>query len=250
MRTQLLRGVLDVVAHNLAHGRRELNLFTVGAVFRRAGEESALPDEPLHLLIVRTRPGGTSFWRGSTETVGLFEIKAEVETVLRTFRPSLHAELVFDFESSRGSFQYSDRRHAVVEGGVLPAAAAAALDIDQPLWYAVIDVSALYEARAGAATFHPFAAFPASRRDLSLVAPRGVPWGQIEKHVAKAGGRLLESLQVFDVYQGAALGDRIAYGIRLSFRSADATLKDAEVDSIVARIVAKLEAELGVVLRS
>ena len=83
------------------------------------------------------------------------------------------------------------------------------------------------------------------------MAPAGVGWGQIEKHVAKVGGRLLESLQVFDVYQGAALGtDRIAYGARLSFRSAEGTLKDAEVDAIVARIVAKLEAELGVVLRS
>ncbi|HKW14544.1 MAG TPA: phenylalanine--tRNA ligase subunit beta [Candidatus Krumholzibacteria bacterium] len=250
MRTQLLRGVLDVVAHNLAHGRRELCLFSVGAVFRRAGEESALPEEPLHLIIVRTRPGGTSFWRAGEEPVDMFEIKAEVESLLRTFRPALVADLVFDFESTRGSFQYSGRRHAVVEGGVLPAAAAAALDVDQPLWYAIIDMSALFEARAQQVTFHPFAAFPASRRDLSLVAPRGVQWGQIEKHVAKAGGRLLESLQVFDVYQGAALGDRIAYGVRLSFRSAESTLKDAEVDAIVARIVAKLEAELGVVLRS
>jgi phenylalanyl-tRNA synthetase beta chain len=250
MRTQLLRGVLDVVAHNLAHGRKDLSLFSVGAVFRRAGEESALPDEPLHLVIVRTRPGGTSFWRAPAEPVDLFEIKAEVESVLRTFRPALLADVVFDFESTRGSFQYSDRRHAVAEGGILPAAAAKALDIDQPLWYAVIDVTALFEGRSQAVAFHPFAAFPASRRDLSLVAPRGVTWGQIEKHVAKAGGRLLESLQVFDVYQGAALGERIAYGVRLSFRSADATLKDAEVDAIVARIVAKLEAELGVVLRS
>lgn len=250
MRTQLLRGVLDVVAHNLAHGRKELNLFSVGAVFRRAGEESALPDEPLHLIIVRTRPGGTSFWRASADAVDMFEIKTEVESVLRTFRPALLSDVAFDFESTRGSFQYSDRRHAVVEGGILPAAAATALDIDQPLWYAVIDVGALFDARTPSVAFHPFGAFPASRRDLSLVAPRGVTWGQIEKHVAKAGGRLLESLQVFDVYQGAALGDRIAYGARLSFRSAEATLKDAEVDSIVARIVAKLEAELGVVLRS
>jgi phenylalanyl-tRNA synthetase beta chain len=69
--------------------------------------------------------------------------------------------------------------------------------------------------------------------------------------VAKVGGRLLESLQVFDVYRGAALGaDRTAYGVRLSFRSADGTLKDAEVDAVVARIISKLEAELGVALRS
>jgi phenylalanyl-tRNA synthetase beta chain len=115
----------------------------------------------------------------------------------------------------------------------------------------VLDLSALFEARGEAVAFRPFGAYPPSRRDLSLVAPRGITWGQIEKHVAKVGGRLLESLQVFDVYRGAALGaDRIAYGVRLTFRSADATLKDAEVDAIVSRMVSKLEAELGVTLRS
>lgn len=251
MRTQLLRGVLDVVAHNIAHGRRELNLFSIGAVFRRASEANALPEEPLHLLIVHTRPRGNTFWRASPEPVDLFEIKAEVESLLRTQRPELLTGLNFDFEANRGDFHYSDRRRTVAEGGILPAAAAAALDIDQPLWYAALDMSAVFDAHGDTVVYRPFIAFPASRRDLSLVAPRGVAWGQIEKHVAKVGGRLLESLQVFDVYQGAALGaDRIAYGIRLSFRSADATLKDAEVDVIVERIVARLETELGVVLRS
>ncbi|HEX6789819.1 MAG TPA: phenylalanine--tRNA ligase subunit beta [Candidatus Krumholzibacteria bacterium] len=251
MRTQLLRGVLDVMAHNLAHGRRDLAVFATGAVFLRAGAENSLPEEPVHLVIARTRPDGNAFWRASPEPVDLFEIKAEVESLLGTHRPGLFAELVYDFESTRGSFRYSDRRHVVVEGGVLPAAAADALDIDQPLWYAVVDLSALFEARVASVTFRPFTVFPSSRRDLSLVAPAGVAWGQIEKHVAKVGGRLLESLQVFDVYQGAALGtDRIAYGVRLSFRSAEGTLKDAEIDAIVARMVAKLDAELGVALRS
>jgi phenylalanyl-tRNA synthetase beta chain len=251
MRTQLLRGVFDVVAHNLAHGRREIYVFSVGAVFLRAGTENSLPDEPVHLCIVRTRPEGSMFWRSPAAAVDLLEIKAEVEVLLGTHRPGVLADLAFDFESTRGSFRYADRRHTIVEGGVVPAAAAEALDIDQPLWYAVIDLGALYEAHATSVTYRPFTVFPSSRRDLSLVAPAGVGWGQIEKHVAKVGGRLLESLQVFDVYQGSTLGtDRIAYGVRLSFRSAEGTLKDADVDAIVARIVAKLEAELGVALRS
>jgi phenylalanyl-tRNA synthetase beta chain len=250
MRTTLLRGVLDVVAHNIAHGRRELNLFASGAVFLRAQGESSLPDEPMHLVMVRTRPEGKTFWRASPDPADLYEIKSEVESLLATHRPGMLAELTYDFEATRGMFRYSDRRRAVVEGGVLPRAAAAALDIDQPLWFAVLDLTALAESREALATFRPFSAFPSSRRDLSLVAPPGVQWGQIEKHVAKVGGRLLESLQVFDVYRGSALADRTAYGVRLSFRSADGTLKDAEVDAIVARIISKLEAELGVTLRS
>jgi phenylalanyl-tRNA synthetase beta chain len=152
---------------------------------------------------------------------------------------------------SRGEFRYTDRGDTVIEGGIIPVRAARALGIEQPVWYAVVDLSELFAVEAGSPAFKAFSEYPASRRDLSLVAPAGVVWAQIEKHVAKVAGRLLESLQVFDVYRGANLGaDRTAYGVRLSFRSNEGTLKDSDVDAVVGRIVGKLEAELGVGLRT
>lgn len=251
LRTHLLPSVLDVVARNLAHGRREVTVFAIGRVFLRAAGTTGLPEEPLHLVLARTRPEGASFWRDPGTAVDLFEIKAEVESLLAALRPRALEDLVYDFEPTRGMFRYSDRRRAVIEGGIVPAAAARELDLEQPLWYADIDLSALYEQRSALAAYRPFSEFPASRRDLSLVAPAGVTWGQIEKHVAKVGGRLLESLQVFDVFRGASVGaERTAYGVRLSFRSAEGTLTDADVDAVIAKVVSKLDAELGVVLRS
>jgi phenylalanyl-tRNA synthetase beta chain len=251
LRTSLLPGVLDAMAFNLARGRREFYLFSIGPVFLRASEENSLPDERLQLLLARTRPRGASFWRDEPRTVDYFEIKAEVESLLSTHQPAALNELGFAFEETRGSFRYSDRRRVVIEGGIVPEAAARDLDIEQPVWYATLDLSALFQPRGALVSYRPFSEFPPSRRDLSLVAPPGVVWGQIEKNVAKAGGRLLESLQVFDVYRGANVGgDRIAYGVRLSFRSSEGTLRDAEVDAVVGRIIAKLEADLGVVLRT
>jgi phenylalanyl-tRNA synthetase beta chain len=251
LRTSLVPGLLDVTAHNLSRGRRELYLFTIGCVFLPAGGEDSLPDEPLHLAILRTRPKGAGFWREEPRPVDLFEIKAEVESLLSTHLPGALDVLGYDFEATRGSFRYTDRRRTVIEGGIVPERASRELDLEQPAWYAVLDLTALFQPRGALTTYRAFSAFPSSRRDLSLVAPAGVGWGQIEKHVAKAGGRLLESLQVFDVYRGANVGaDRIAYGVRLSFRSSENTLRDAEVDAVVARIVAKLDAELGVVLRT
>jgi len=115
----------------------------------------------------------------------------------------------------------------------------------------VIDVSALFEHLVATPVFKPFSEYPPSRRDLSLVAPSGITWAQIEKHVAKVGGRLLESVHVFDVYRGDALGEgTTAYGVRLAFRSHESTLTDADVEGLVARLVSKLESELGVMLRS
>ena len=251
MRTHLLPGALDVVVHNIARGRRELYLFSVGRVFFPTAAETALPDEPTQILVVRTRPEGTAFWRSTATPVDFFEIKAEVESLLATHAPESLAELVYEFEPSHGAFRYADRRRTVVEGGIVPARAARDLDLAQPVWYAVIDVSALFEHAAATPAFRPFSEFPASRRDLSLVAPSGITWAQIEKHVVKVGGRLLESAHVFDVYRGGTLGEgRTAYGVRLALRSNEATLTDADVDALIAKLVSKLESELGVTLRS
>ncbi len=250
MRTHLLPGALDAVAHNIARGRRELYAFTVGKVFLRSSGESALPDEPTHVMIVRTRPEGAAFWRTGSAPVDFFEIKGEVESLLGTHAPATFAGLTYEFEPTHGTFRYSDRRHAVVEGGIVPARAARELDLTQPVWYAVIDASAIFEHAAATPAFRAFSEFPASRRDLSLVAPSGITWGQIEKHVVKVGGRLLESLHVFDVYRGDALEGKTAYGVRLSFRSNESTLKDTDVDTLVTKLVSKLESELGVTLRS
>jgi phenylalanyl-tRNA synthetase beta chain len=233
MRTHLLPAVLDVVAHNVAHGRRELYLFTVGRVFVRADGKKGLPDEPTQILIARTRPEGSAFWRSGPAPVDFFEIKAEVETLLATHASGAFAELAYEFEPTHGTFRYSDRRRSVVEGGVVPARAIHDLDLKQPVWFAVVDVSALFEHTAATPAFRPYSEFPPSRRDLSLVAPPGVSWSQIEKHVVKAGGRLLESQHVFDVYRGGTLGEgRTAYGVRLVFRSIESTLTDADVDAL------------------
>jgi phenylalanyl-tRNA synthetase beta chain len=251
MRTHLAPGVLDVVARNLAHGQREVNVFSVGRVFLRAEGTSGLPDEPTHVMIARTRPAGANFWRSPSEPADLFEIKAEVELLLAAARRQALDELSYDFEPVSGRFRYYDRKQTVVEGGIAPVRAARALGIEQPVWLATVDMSALFDMQGGVPTLRPFSEYPSSRRDLSLVAPPGVAWLQIEKHVAKAGGRLLESLHVFDVFRGANIGEeRTAYGVRLSFRSNDNTLTDAEVDAVVGRIVAKLDGELGVTLRS
>jgi len=102
LRTHLLPGVLEVMARNLARGRRELNVFAVGRVFLPAGEGGALPEEPVHLVIARTRPRGAGFWRGESGPVDLYDIKAEVESLLATYRSAAVAELVFDFEATRG----------------------------------------------------------------------------------------------------------------------------------------------------
>ena len=74
---------------------------------------------------------------------------------------------------------------------------------------------------------------------------------EVEKTLVKAGSPLLESVQVFDVYRGEKIAaGNIAFGVRLNFRSAERTLTDEEVDSVVDRMITKLQSDLEVTLRS
>ncbi len=250
LRTALVPAAVDVVAHNLAHGARSLRLFGRGAVYLAPeGVGAGLPREPQHLVIVHTQPDAPQWWRESGRAADLFDVRGEVEALARALRVDL-ASLHYRFDDAAGAFRYEDRDAVVVEGGILPAAVSREAEIDQAVWYAEIDLEAWFRRREAVPTFREYPEYPAARRDLSLVVPVGVGWSEVEKALAKHGGRLLESFRVFDVYRGERLeGGRYAVGVRLAFRSTSGTLTDAEVDAVVERIVARLESDLGVVLR-
>jgi len=250
LRTSLLPGLLEVVRRNMDRGMRRLEVFTIGRVFQRDGE-AGLPHERLELLLARTRPEGPDFWNHSRADADLFDLKGELESLGAAHRVDLSGRFTYEFDTRTGRFRYNEERETVIEGGIVPPAAAERYGLDQALWFAVVDLRALFEARAHRATFKPIAEYPPSKRDLSLVTMSGVTYAQIEKTLVKHAGRLLESVQVFDVYTGERLPEgSTAYGVRLCFRSSQGTLRDADVDAVVARVIEKLKNELGVVLRT
>lgn len=250
MRTSLLPGLLQVVRWNMDRGIRRQDLFSVGRVFH-ADKDSGLPVEPHQLIVGRTRPAGKDFWKHSKEATDLFDMKQEMEILCRRLGVDISRRFAFRFEARTGDFAYLYGRRTAIEGGIVPARLGAEYALEQPLWYAVADLDVLFEARRRRASFEQIPEYPASKRDLSLVTPSGVSYGQIEKSLVKHGGRLLESMQVFDVFRGGNLPEgSTAYGVRLSFRSSQGTLTDADVDAVLAKVIDRLQSELGVVLRS
>ena len=93
------------------------------------------------------------------------------------------------------------------------------------------------------------AKFPAVSRDLSMVVPKEIMVGDIEKMIETRGGKLLESLQLFDVYEGNQI-DRgfksVAYSV--TFRAPDRTLSEDDITGVMKKILNGLES-MGIVLR-
>jgi phenylalanyl-tRNA synthetase beta chain len=112
-----------------------------------------------------------------------------------------------------------------------------------------LDAGALERAVAGERIYEDVTTYPAVREDIAVAVESELPAGRVVEVVRKAGGRLLRSAEIFDVYGGDQLGaDQKSLAIRLTFRAADRTLTDAEVAERRERIVAAL-AQIGGQLR-
>jgi phenylalanyl-tRNA synthetase beta chain len=113
-----------------------------------------------------------------------------------------------------------------------------------------LDLAAVLDAAPLAPDFEDVTAFPAVRQDLAVVVPEDVAAADVLRVVREAGGALLRSAEVFDVYRGEQIGPgRTSLALRLEFRAGDRTLTDEEAAERRARIVAALRERLGGELR-
>jgi phenylalanyl-tRNA synthetase beta chain len=99
--------------------------------------------------------------------------------------------------------------------------------------------------------FQPYSAYPASDRDIAFFAPIKFSVAEIERTVKKAGGTLLESIELFDEYRGKNVPEgKRSLAFRLVYRAADRTLTDEDVESVHQKVREALEEKFQAELRS
>ncbi len=121
--------------------------------------------------------------------------------------------------------------------------------IGERVYYADIDMASVVSRANFDKKYKEIAKFPASTRDISLVADKNLMIGTMEAAIIKRGGKLLESCNLFDIYEGEQVGaDKKSVAFSLVFRANDRTLSDTEINEVMDKILAEL-AGLGAVLR-
>ena len=123
--------------------------------------------------------------------------------------------------------------------------------IGERVAYLELDLDAILDLPHGQRIFRPFSLFPSSDIDLAFEVDEGVPASAVEDAIRSAGGDLLWSVRLFDVYRGSGVSEgrrSLAFALRL--QAADRTLTDADVAHARQQIVDQVQATLAATLRA
>ncbi|MGE5550204.1 MAG: phenylalanine--tRNA ligase subunit beta [Bacteroidota bacterium] len=252
MRTTLFGGILDTIAGNTRRGVNDVQIFELAHVYLPVeGEE--LPREPLTLaggLTGSMQPRG---WAEKPRAVDFYDLKGLMEAFLEGMglsgvsfiaarHPSLHPGRSAALSGPDGkTIGYLGEAHPRV---------AAAFDLRGQVYLYELNLDALSNLVRNEWLAESPPRFPAIARDLALVVRAETPLAELEQAIVEHGGDLLASVELFDVYTGSQVqagGKSMAF--TLTFRAADRTLTDAEVNVVMAGIMRGLEERFGVSLR-
>ena len=235
-------GLVGAVAYNWSHRNHGVRLFEIGHTFNRPSSPDAdLPDERECLGAVLAglrRPEAVHLWQFISEELGVDR---------RSHRERRGARVPPDPRRPGSSWATSgSARVGEIDPGVLDAHG-----IGERVAYLEVDLDALLDLPHGERTFRPFSLFPSSDIDLAFEVDEDVPASAVEDAIRAAGGELLWSVRLFDVYRGAGVADgrrSLAYALRL--QAPDRTLTDADVAAgPPATIIDAVESAVGATLR-
>lgn len=241
MRTTVIPSMLDVLSRNYNNRNESAALFELSNEYIWKGSDE-LPDENEKLTIGMYGAQYDFFTlKGAVEelfdVVGIKDYDVEPLTNDPTFHPGRTAVI-----------RIGDEVISVI-GEVHPSVLKN-YDIGVKAYVAQVDFASLLKYGDNKRSYKALPKFPASSRDLSFVCDSDVPVMKIEKIIAKAVGKILEDIALFDVYVGSQIpkGKKsVAFSVRM--RATDRTLTDAEADSAVKKAVDELE-KLDITLRS
>lgn len=253
MRTSLLPGLLSAVKTNVTHGESDLKLFEWGKIFLR-DEKAELPQEILSLSAVMTGLFNRKEWYCEERAVDFYDIKGSVEALLRAFGasavsfqrgecpPGYHPDVVSTIHVSGTKVgSLGQVSPDVLTRYDLEIGSAFIFELDMRLLMEKLSISR---------RFKSLTRFPAVLRDLCVIVDGGVECGRVQEVISREGGGMVESVSLFDHYEGGKLGPfEKSLAFRVCYRSREGTLDGKTVNQLHQRIIERIGQETGGRLR-
>ena len=247
MRQSLLFSGLEVLAHNINRRQKDLKLFEFGTVyFKEAGGYR----EEKRLALYLTGDKTAESWVGPSKAVAFADIYSVVELILEkmgidTSEVQVVHEAPFDY-----ALQINLGTKELGKIGLLQKEVGKLAEVKQEVFCADLNWDLITKKSKGLKKYGEISKFPEVRRDLSLVIDKKVTFDQIKKVANKAGGKLLQKVGVFDVYQGDKIeAGKKAYALSFYLQDNEQTLTDKVIDKAMSRLIESFEKEVGAFIR-
>ncbi len=233
MRTTTVGTMLETLSYNYNHKNEAAYLFEICKVFipKKAGE---LPDEAEKLALGMYKKGIDFFHikgvlEAAFEGLNIKGVTFERLTDNSMFHPGRTAKLVANGE-------------AIGVVGEIHPAVCENFEIGMPCYVAEVDIDKLFACVNNDVKYKALPKFPAAERDIAVLVDAEATVGELEATMVKASGDILESIKLFDVYEG----DRVPQGKKsvafsLKFRAQDRSLNSEEINRVFNKIVKDLE---------
>jgi phenylalanyl-tRNA synthetase beta chain len=252
LRPSLLPGLIHSLRHNLARKNQDVALFEIGRTFL---QNNGQVREERHVAIAITGQRALPFWSGTEREAKFdtYDLKGIVEEFLEQFGLRGVA-----FGKRADSTAWFLESAAVTLGGKLPLgelgqllpALAKKYDLRDAVFLAEFNLDLLITKRNPAKSFRSLPQFPSSRRDVAILVPETVTHEAVCQTVKQAKPANLESMELFDVFRGTGMPDgqkSLAYAF--TYRAAEKTLTDAEVNAAHEKTVESLKQKLSAIIR-
>ena len=241
MRTTLVPAVIEAAKRNIAQQNKDLWLFETANVY----EPKALPltevphERPMACGIMMGKVTEAA-WNQVQRDTDFYDVKGVVDGLLAKLGLTQ-----YDIQPSSESYYHPGvSAHYTVNGvtianyGELHPQVVKNFDLSGKVYMFEIDLEAVLSIIVPPFRYQSFSKFPGTSRDLAIVAPVSVTSGDIVALIKEHGGEYLESVSIFDVYEGEHIeaGYRsLAYN--LQFRSMEGTLNDEDIDGAIQAII-------------
>ncbi|WBO84785.1 phenylalanine--tRNA ligase subunit beta [Hymenobacter yonginensis] len=248
LRPSLLPSGLEVVRHNVNRRQRDLKLYEFGKTYHLKPDGSY--DERNKLVLYLTGNTAAETWQQKSEKSSFHQLAGAVQQVLAalgfpapTSQPVQHPQLA-------GGLTLLAQNQPVAQLGAVSGVWLKKLDVSQPVWYAELDWDWLMRKYKNSLVARELPKFPEVRRDLSVVVDKTVTFDQLQQIARRTEKKLLQQVNVFDVYEGPNLGEgKKSYSVSFLLQDSTQTLTDQAIDSVMNRLIQQFEQQAGALIR-
>ncbi len=248
MRQSLLFGGLEAIEYNSKRQRPNLKFFEFGRCYQKQGESFA---EEEYLALWQTGLAAEENWQGGAEESSFYHLKNAVQLVLERMGLKDWQESALSGGFWQEGLRWHRGKKDLVRMGMVHPNLLKSFDLKQAVYYAEFEWTAILKAcRKNEIIMQDLPKFPEVRRDLALLVDQDTSYGDLALTAAKAGGKLLKHINLFDVYEGKNLPEgKKSYALSFTLAHEEKTLNDKAVEQIMDKILSSLKKQYGASLR-